>query len=404
MALLDGTGFDERLLLRGSPKTPGPVTPRRILEALGGPRSTRRAERKAAGLELARRLADPANPLVSRVLVNRVWHHLFGRGIVASTDNFGVLGSAPSHPELLDHLADHFVHDGWSIKRLLRMIMTSSTYQMASRGDMASATVDPQNLLLSRTNFPPLGRGADSRHAAHARRRRRSIDVRPIGRSVYLPAYVEGMGRPKTGPLDGAGRRTVYTKVRRNFLPAMQLAFDMPAPFSSMGRRSESNVPAAGVDSAQRSAGDSTSRTLGKRVLASPDQPAGPAYSQMYLEAFAREPLPDELHAGLAFLERDGELHGLPSRGLGRRSRRFGPISRTCSSIPRNSSTSIEISAECRRLLGWASPTNDRAKTFELYPRFSLVGRCPPYLLTIQRLKSPCIARMFACHKRAARC
>src|SRR5690606_20464985 len=85
-------------------------------------------------LELARQIASPDNPLTGRVMVNRVWHHLFGRGIVASVDNFGVLGEAPTHPELLDYLTTQFVTEGWSIKRLIRSSVLSRTYQMASVG------------------------------------------------------------------------------------------------------------------------------------------------------------------------------------------------------------------------------------------------------------------------------
>ena len=87
---------------------------------------------------LAQQMTDPAiTPFVPRVMVNRVWHHLFGRGIVASVDNFGVLGEKPTHPELLDYLADQFVKDGWSMKRLIRRLVLSRTYQMSSRPERA---------------------------------------------------------------------------------------------------------------------------------------------------------------------------------------------------------------------------------------------------------------------------
>src|SRR5262249_13933867 len=133
-AIWEGNGIDEHVFIRGSPKGLGERVPRRFLEALGdhepitsGPGSGR--------LELARQMTDPANPLAARVMVNRVWHHLFGRGIVASVDNFGVLGERPTHPELLDFLADRFVRDGWSLKRLVHDLVLSSTYRMATRGD-----------------------------------------------------------------------------------------------------------------------------------------------------------------------------------------------------------------------------------------------------------------------------
>src|SRR4029079_18173104 len=112
-------------------------------------------------LELAGKVTDPANPLTSRVLVNRVWHHLFGRGLVATVDNFGVLGERPTHPELLDYLASEFVADGWSMKRAIKRMMLSATYQQGSgvrgqgAGDRGQET-DPQNLLLHRANVKRL--------------------------------------------------------------------------------------------------------------------------------------------------------------------------------------------------------------------------------------------------------
>ncbi len=126
VAMQDGDGVDGRVFKRGSYKTPGDDVPRRFLEALAGP-GRLPAARGSGRLELARQMTDPAlDPFLPRVMVNRVWHHLFGRGIVASVDNFGVLGEAPTHPELLDYLADQFVKDGWSVKKTIRMLVLSS--------------------------------------------------------------------------------------------------------------------------------------------------------------------------------------------------------------------------------------------------------------------------------------
>src|SRR5262249_8213633 len=119
-------------------------------EALVGPGPLAPA-RGSGRLELARQMTDRAvNPLVARVMVNRVWHHLFGRGLVASVDNFGVLGEPPTHPELLDHLADRFAREGWSVKKLIRELVLSATYRMASEPSPEGDKVDPSNLLLHR--------------------------------------------------------------------------------------------------------------------------------------------------------------------------------------------------------------------------------------------------------------
>ena len=100
-------------------------------------------------LEIACRVTDPSNPLTARVFVNRVWHHLFGRGIVPTVDDFGVMGQPPTNPELLDYLADRFVKEGLSLKRLVRAIVLSATYQMSTLpADPRAKEVDPQNTLL----------------------------------------------------------------------------------------------------------------------------------------------------------------------------------------------------------------------------------------------------------------
>src|SRR6185295_15789850 len=149
-AMQDGSGTDEFVFTRGNHKTLGERVPRRFLEALAGPQKLD-VKTGSGRLELARQMTDPAvNPLITRVYVNRVWHHLFGRGIVASVDNFGVLGEAPTHPELLDFLAHRFDKTGWSTKKLIRLIVLTNAYQMTSTSEGKAEQADPQNLLLHR--------------------------------------------------------------------------------------------------------------------------------------------------------------------------------------------------------------------------------------------------------------
>ncbi len=149
-AMIDGSGVNEFLLIRGSSKTPGPEVPRRFLEAIAGDTPLSPSTVGSGRLELARQLTSPTNPFASRVIVNRIWHHLFGRGIVASTDNFGVLGEPPTNPELLDHLADRFLRDGGSIKHLIKAIVLTRAYQMSSRPDPEADRQDPDNKLVHR--------------------------------------------------------------------------------------------------------------------------------------------------------------------------------------------------------------------------------------------------------------
>ncbi len=160
-AVADGVSFavpegmkqpaNARVHLRGDPEKLGPEAPRRFLAVLGG--QPLPAEVKGSGrLELARWLTNPDNPLTARVMVNRIWQHPFGKGIVQTPSDFGKQGRPPTHPELLDFLARRFIEDGWSIKRMHRLIMLSETYQRASRDDQTNLQRDPANDYLWRFN------------------------------------------------------------------------------------------------------------------------------------------------------------------------------------------------------------------------------------------------------------
>ncbi|HEU5430147.1 MAG TPA: DUF1553 domain-containing protein, partial [Thermomicrobiales bacterium] len=292
-ALLDGSGVDECVLLRGNPKTPGEIAPRQLLEALAG--ADQPAPAAGSGrLELARRMTDvQKHPLVARVFVNRVWQHLFGRGIVASVDNFGVLGEPPSHPELLDCLADEFIRDGWSIKRLIRSLALSRTYQMSSTPSPESLAKDPRNLLWQHMPLKRLEAEAirDAILAVSGR-----LDERMYGPSVpaYLTPFMEGRGRPASGPLDGAGRRSIYLNVRRNFMNTTFLAFDFPTPFTSTGRRTVSNVPAQALAMMNGPFVVAEARRWAERVLAEPAAGCAERVEWLYLSAFGRPPTATE--------------------------------------------------------------------------------------------------------------
>jgi hypothetical protein len=307
-ALLDGSARDGRVFIRGAPRTLGESVPRRFFEALAGP-GPLPAPSGSGRLELARQMTDPnLDPFLPRVLVNRVWHHLFGRGLVASVDNFGVLGEPPTHPELLDFLADRFVRDGWSIKRLVRLLVLSQAYRMSSTPDRGADAADPQNLLLHRM---PLRRleGEAIRDALLSVSGR--LDGRMDGPSVpvHLTDFQQGRGRPASGPLDGDGRRSLYLAVRRNFLSPLLLAFDTPIPFSTVGRRSVSNVPAQALILMNDPFVHQQAALWAHRVRAEGGTPEE-RVRRMYAQAFARPPEPDELRHCLDFLDRQAGLLG----------------------------------------------------------------------------------------------
>jgi hypothetical protein len=296
-AIWEGTGVDEAVFVRGSPKAPGERVPRRFLEALTGtaPITTGPGSGR---LELARAITDPArNPFAARVAVN----HLFGRGLVASVDNFGVLGEAPTHPELLDYLAARFLRDGWSMKRLIRELVLSSSYAMASSASPAAEQADPQDLLLHRMRLRRL-EGESIRDAMLAVTGR--LDRAQFGPSipVHLTPFLEGRGRPgKSGPLDGAGRRSVYQSVYRNFLNPFLQAFDTPIPFSTVGRRQVSNVPAQALILMNDPFVHEQAEVWATGVLTRPGT-TEERIRRMYVAAFGRPPAADELAACRRFL------------------------------------------------------------------------------------------------------
>ena len=303
-ALTDGTGIDARVHIRGSPRSLGEATPRRFLEVLGGSLSASPGS-GSGRLALAHAIADARNPLTSRVFVNRLWHHHFGRGIVASVDDFGVMGQPPSHPELLDFLAARFIASGWSVKALQREMVLAHTYRMTSVPTPDADQADPGNALLHRRNLARLD--AESIRDAILSVSGR-LDPTIGGPSIppHLTPFMDGRGRPgQSGPLDGDGRRTIYLNVRRNFMTPMLLAFDFPTPSSPMGRRHTSNVPAQALTLLNDPFVIDQARVWARRILAEhPEANSDPstAINAMYLAAFGHPPSPTEQATAAGFL------------------------------------------------------------------------------------------------------
>src|SRR5206468_2970672 len=140
-----------RIFLRGNPQNPGEEAPRRFLTALAGPRA-KPFEKGSGRLELAQAIASRDNPLTARVLVNRVWLQHFGAALVRTPSDFGLRSEPPVHRELLDYLAWRFMEEGWSLKRLHRLIVLSSAYRMGCEASPEARRLDPENQLLSRQN------------------------------------------------------------------------------------------------------------------------------------------------------------------------------------------------------------------------------------------------------------
>jgi hypothetical protein len=318
MAAAEGPGEDDHVHVRGRHQTLGEVAPRRFLEAISG--NDQPPVKEGSGrLEIAERMVSAENPLFPRVLVNRVWAHHFGEGLVRTPDDFGLRGEKPTHPELLDWLASTFVAPvkpgaaggcGWSLKKLHRLIVLSSAYQMGSKGDARASAADPQNKLLHRANVRRLEAEAirDSILLVSGK-----LDAKMYGPGVlpHLTPFMEGRGRPgSSGPLDGEGRRSIYINVRRNFLTPMFLAFDYPIPFSTMGRRSVSTVPAQALTLMNNPFIVQQAGYWGRQALAAPDLTPRQRIIRMYEQAFSRPPTEAEVNAALVFIAEQDKGYG----------------------------------------------------------------------------------------------
>ena len=227
--------------------------------------------------------------------MNRIWHHLFGRGIVPTVDNFGRLGELPSHPELLDYLATHFVAHGWSAKELIRFLVTSQTWQAASDTSPVAREKDPSNVLLS--------------HARVRRLEAESIRDSLLAVSGRLDPTQFGPGADALAPADAQRRRSVYLTVRRNFLSPFLEAFDAPKPFGTLGRRDTTNVPGQSLALLNDPFVIEQARQLAAHILQA-ESGATARLQQMFTRVLGRSPQSTEQTASHAYLAELSKAHG----------------------------------------------------------------------------------------------
>lgn len=278
--VIEGDPADAALFVQGDHKQPAETVPRRFLDALNPmPFETRGSGR----LELAERMADmESNPLTARVIVNRLWHHVFGRGIVASVDNFGKLGELPTHPELLDELARRFIVSGGSIKGMLKTMLMSEAFQRSGEPSPLCLERDPENKWLSHWSMRRMEAEAvrDSILVLSG-----NLDDQPYGPSV-------GGTIP---------RRSVYVKVIRNALDPLLTTFDAPVPFMTRGRRDSTNVPAQSLTLLNDESVIKWTGEWAERSSANPDMEN--RVRQMFREALGRDAKDDEVAQSVAYIE-----------------------------------------------------------------------------------------------------
>ena len=302
-SITDGFGKNSPVFIRGNHnELSKEKVPRSFLSAL----STGKFNLNVSGsgrLALAEAITNKDNPLTYRVFVNRVWHHLFGKGIVETVDNFGLQGKLPSHPELLDYLALSFVKEGYSMKKLIRQIVLSETFKRSTKGIESSVKKDPLNHYLS---FYPLRRlEAESLRDAILSVSG-NLDSTLFGKSVpvHITSFMNGRGKPgKSGPMDGEGRRSIYVEMRRNFLDPFMSAFDRPIPFTTFGKRTVTNVPAQALILMNDPFIHNQAAVMVKKMNETGISGFTARIQWIYQRAFSRNPSEEEIISARSFYE-----------------------------------------------------------------------------------------------------
>ena len=293
------------VLKRGQHSQPGEEVQPGVVAALGTPKNTYAiAPRPEGRVSSGRRTAFASwvtsreNPLFARVMVNRVWQHHFGTGLVATADNLGMSGAKPSHPELLDWLAAEFVASKWSVKALHRLILTSTVYRQSSGPRAGLDAVDPDNRLLS--HFPLRRFDAESvrdamLHVSGA------LDARLGG--PYVPSKRTAEGVVEIADrADGAHRRSVYLQQRRTQVVTFLQLFDAPAIVSTCGTRTPSTVPLQSLAMLNSEFARERAKAFAARLAREAGDDATKRLALAYRLACAREPLKDEVAACERFL------------------------------------------------------------------------------------------------------
>jgi hypothetical protein len=298
MAVRDAARIEDcAVCIRGNLANRGPKAPRGFLQVAGVGAPPALPANESGRRELAAWLVSPDNPLTARVMANRVWHHLFGVGLVRTVDNFGVAGERPSHPELLDHLAVRFMADGWSMKKLIRSIMLSHTYRISSVGNSGMTAVDPEYRLL-----------------AHQNRRRldaeclRDAMLTVAGQLEYTlggPTIKQGTTNEITYRFDDR-RRSVYTPIFRNKLLELFEVFDFADPNLVTGRRTVSTVATQALYLMNNPFVWEQARQASQRLLAETDLDDCARVDRAYRRVIGRRPTPREREIALSFLASSG--------------------------------------------------------------------------------------------------
>jgi mono/diheme cytochrome c family protein len=296
---------DTPIRIRGEAEQHGPVVARGFLSLLDVPDAPKINSEQSGRLELAQWLTSPRNPLPSRVMVNRVWQHLFGQGLVRSVDNFGATGDVPSHPELLDYLAARFVRDGWSVKRLVRTLVLSRAYQLSSEAPAAHLALDPANRLVWR-HSPRRLDAEEIRDATLAAAG--TLDLsRPEGSPAQELKVIElPNNSPLAGRLQDAAdkslHRSVYLPLVRGLTPRSLEVFDFAEQGLVTGSRDTTTVAPQALYLLNDPFVRRQALVLTQRLLSQADLDDKGRFGLVYRLALGRSPTAKEIDRANAYV------------------------------------------------------------------------------------------------------
>lgn len=300
------------ILKRGQHGQPGSEVQPGVLAVLSNSKNPYKIDTRPAGqvtsgrrTAFARWVTSSENPLFARVMVNRIWQHHFGTGIVATVENLGISGAKPSHPDLLDFLASEFVKQRWSIKQLHRLIMTSSVYKQSSMPRDDLSAIDPDNRLLAKFPLRRLDAEAIRDAMLHIAG---ELDYKTGG--PYVPSKRTDEGAVEVEEKSaGAHRRSVYLQQRRTQVVTFLQLFDAPSMVTTCGIRSPTTVPLQSLALLNSGFARDRSKSLATRLVKEAGTDPGKQLEYAYRLICGRSPLKDELIHCLAFLAKQKEVY-----------------------------------------------------------------------------------------------
>lgn len=354
------------VFIRGQAQVRGEIVPRHTLSIFSTNGKPPPFKNGSGRLELAQTIADPKNPLTARVMVNRIWMHHFGEGIVPTVDYFGTQSEAPSHPELLDFMANYFVENGWSVKKMHRLIMLSNVYQESSDNNVAYEKIDPRDRYLWRANIRRLDFESvrDTMLAISGK-----LDEKIGGHSVNL------VSEPYSY------RRSVYGYIDRGDMPDLLNQFDFPNPDMPNSKRNSTIVPQQALFLMNSTMAFDTARSIVGRQEFQNAQDDQSRVGALYRIIFQRAPKPEEMQLGLKFVRKESDYQAkieVASKPLMARlnNQRIQRLTNNAQNDPMDMESEMQA-AETMQMAQEAAEKNNKEEAAKNYKKLALAKMKP---------------------------